>query len=44
MLLYEDILTGDELFSDAFPLYVQQSLPIMLAQFIYQERNRRHCL
>jgi hypothetical protein len=22
MLLYEDILTGDEMFSDAFPLYV----------------------
>jgi hypothetical protein len=21
MLLYEDILTGDELFSDAFPVY-----------------------
>jgi hypothetical protein len=22
MLLYEDIITGDELFSDAFPLFV----------------------
>lgn len=22
MLLYEDILTGDEMFSDAFPMYV----------------------
>ena len=22
MLLYEDIITGDEMFSDAFPLYV----------------------
>jgi hypothetical protein len=29
MLLYEDIITGDELFSDAFPLYVHRSLPKM---------------
>ena len=28
MLLYEDVITGDELFSDAFPLFV-----VYLAQF-----------
>ena len=27
MLLYEDILTGDEMFSDAFPMCVQWAYP-----------------
>lgn len=32
MLLYEDILTGDEMFSDAFPMYV----------LTFQGRLQRH--
>src|SRR6266404_7420284 len=30
MLLYQDILTGDEMFSDAFPMYVSPSYPSSL--------------
>lgn len=33
MLLYEDIITGDELFSDAFPMYVFSPFP----------QQRAHC-
>ena len=34
MLLYEDIITGDEMFSDAFPMCV--SLDVWLMQNTWQ--------
>ena len=37
MLLYEDILTGDELFSDAFPVYDPFLLCWILDSYLYSK-------
>ena len=37
MLLYEDIISGDELFSDAFPLYDPSIVYWILDSYLYSK-------
>jgi hypothetical protein len=37
MLLYEDVLSGDELFSDAFPVYDQSLVYWILDSYLYRK-------
>ena len=44
MLLYEDVVSGDEMFSDAFPLYVLLFSSSEPLTNLLQQIDRRHCL
>ena len=44
MLLFEDIISGDELFSDAFPVYDLSSFTEFWTHISLQQRSGRRSL